>query len=537
MVKKGDQVSLTLGATVARDEGRLLERHGRTRVVDVFEAERAGARFVSLSGGCRRRRVVARVLLGPGVVAEAVEKPARRRAALGKVVGPGWVDDGLPKVAVRLGDEAVVDARELAVGKPRQRRSHALIGHPDIGVACGRGADGRLLGFRVKDPAHHRGSQLLALCQPVSFRCDVLIWWEKEEDVPVRNGQVENDFPGWKLVTASHMTVEPFFSPCQQYTVCHGRIKTLTIISTKPYDIFGLCSPPRHDSIPLVLIGVPGELVAAPLHPLIVHFDRRQRQDQPVFAQPTIMNHARKRGLIPALLCLPAVRVDCPHDDIHTAVRPVTAGLIREAHHFSGLWVKLGMGRERRTEDLAVEVVAANRLERDGVHRERRAVLLEGEEHAAPENDVGVCHGADDALDALVVGEGVTVAAKEAAAGAGLSDEAVGAHVALAQVGVAAGDADGCDSAVAIEVDVVLEQWWKPAVGLNPEECAVNIGWDRAAVLEVQDVALEAGRLVHRGEGRRAWEFDGGCRGEAPGAVIGNLRRKLVNVRHCNGCR
>ena len=77
------------------------------------------------------------------------------------------------------------------------------------------------------------------------------------------------------------------------------------------------------------------------------------------------------------------------------------------------------MRGERRRPNLALEIIPAQRLERDGVHGVRRTVLLAGEQHAPPEGDIGVGRGADDALDAFVVREGVAVAAEEAATGGG----------------------------------------------------------------------------------------------------------------------
>lgn len=127
------------------------------------------------------------------------------------------------------------------------------------------------------------------------------------------------------------------------------------------------------------------------------------------------------------------------------------------------------MRRKRRRANLALEIIPPQRLECRGVHGERRAVLLGREQHAAPKGDVGVGGGADHAVDGLVVGPRVAVAPEECAAVFGLGVVAVGVHEALLEVCVGVGDADGGYGAVAVEVDVIFEEWGEAMVRLGIE--------------------------------------------------------------------
>jgi len=219
MVEQGDQIPFTFCPSLAGNEGWLLESHGGPGEVYIFEAELLwwpittigclrGGSTVAVGVGGDSQRPVMDILIGPGVMPEAVEQSASRRSALCKVIRTSRVDDGLPEVSVRLGHVAVIDAGELAVGEPRDRWLDALIRHVHVSCLCG---SHRFLGFRVKDPSDGGRGELVPLGDAVARR-DVGVGREEEEDVAVGDGQVEGDLPRGKLVTACHVAMEPLFS-------------------------------------------------------------------------------------------------------------------------------------------------------------------------------------------------------------------------------------------------------------------------------------------------------------------------------------
>lgn len=253
------------------------------------------------------------------------------------------------------------------------------------------------------------------------------------------------------------------------------------------------------------------------------------------------MNHTRERRLIPRLLRLLPIGVDRPHHDIAAPIAAIPTGLVREADHLARVRVELGVRRKRRRDDLALKVVAAERLERDGVHGERRTVLLGREQHAAPEGDVGVARGAHDAPDRLVVRPRIAVPPEQAAPRRRLGAEPVRPDVPLLEVGVAPPDAHRRHGAVAVEVDVVLEERREPLVRLDAVEGPVDVPGQRARHLEVEDVALEPRRRVHAREHGRVGEPRGlAWRGEIAGGVVAGLLDawgEIEDVSHGEWCK
>lgn len=240
------------------------------------------------------------------------------------------------------------------------------------------------------------------------------------------------------------------------------------------------------------------------------------------------MNHARKGRLVPRFFRLLAICIDRPHDHIQASIIPIPAGLVRKADHLARLGIKFGVRSERRRLDLALKVVPPERLERDGVHGERRAVLLGREEHAAPKRDIGVTRGANHPLYGLVVRPRVAVPPKQAPARRRLGLVAIRPDIALLEVGVAGVDADRGHGAVAVEVDVVLKERREPVVGLDPVKGAVDVLGDGPRHLEVEDVALEPRGLVHRPEHFGVGE---GCRLAGRGELARRVARPLDGGR------
>ena len=192
--------------------------------------------------------------------------------------------------------------------------------------------------------------------------------------------------------------------------------KKRTVIRPEPLHILGLGPAPRHQPIPLVLVGIPGELVAAAPEALGRHLERRQREDDVVGRDAAIVDHAGEGGPEPDLFLHPAVAgSDGPDGHVGRAVGCVAARLVREADHVARARVELGVRREGRRRDLALKVVPAQGRERRRVQRERWAVLLARQQHPAPERDVGVGRGPDHPAHALVVRVGVAVPPEQAA--------------------------------------------------------------------------------------------------------------------------
>lgn len=121
---------------------------------------------------------------------QTVKQPARGGPALGEIVGPRRVDFGEPKVLVRLGDPAVVDAAEFAIGGPDERgRDACLVG----------------LGGWVEDPAGGGTGEAVGSRDKVG---GFGIGGPPEEDVAVGDGEVDDDVAVLVLVATGDMTVE-----------------------------------------------------------------------------------------------------------------------------------------------------------------------------------------------------------------------------------------------------------------------------------------------------------------------------------------
>lgn len=171
VIHQRDQIPLALAAAVPRNKRRLLERARRPSPIHVLRPRRA-----------RRVQV-------PRVVAQAIEQPAGRGAALGKVVGPGRVDLGQPEVLVRLGHPAVVDAAELAVGGPDERGRDARVG----------------FGGWVEDPARRGAGEAVGAGAPVGGSW---VGRPPEEDVAVGDGEVDDYVAVLVLVAAGDVAME-----------------------------------------------------------------------------------------------------------------------------------------------------------------------------------------------------------------------------------------------------------------------------------------------------------------------------------------
>ena len=155
----------------------------------------------------------------------------------------------------------------------------------------------------------------------------------------------------------------------------------------------------------------------------------------------------------------------------------------------------------RWAEHLALKVIPANRVEGVWVHRVRWSILLGSQEHSPPEENVRVCRSPNNTLHRLVIRVWVAVLAKQRLIMLGLVVITVRLDVSLLEMGLAIAEADSRDVAVTIEVHVGLVYRCEPVVGLDAEECPVNVLWDLARDLQIMDIALNAGWPIKALEG------------------------------------
>jgi len=69
---------------------------------------------------------------------------------------------------------------------------------------------------------------------------------------------------------------------------------------------------------------------------------------------------------------------------------------------------------------------------------------------------------------------------------------AVRPNKALLKVSMAVFDADGRHVAVAVEVDIILVDRREAVIRLDAEECAIDLGWDRACYFEIENITFNA---------------------------------------------
>lgn len=247
------------------------------------------------------------------------------------------------------------------------------------------------------------------------------------------------------------------------------------------------------------------------------------------------MNHAGKGRLVPRLLCLFPIGINGPNYNVAAPVVAITARFVRKADHLARVGIEFGMGSEGGRLNLPFEIIPAKSLHGNRVQGERRAVFFASEEHAPPERNIGIARGSNYALDTLIVRPGIAVPSEDAPPRGRLGFVAVRLDIALLEVGMAILDTDGRHGAVAVEVDVVFKQRREAMVWLDAVEGPVDVFWYRACDFEIENVALEAGGLVHAAENFCVGECGGlPWAGElALGIALGlDCRRDVEDVSH-----
>ncbi len=220
-------------------------------------------------------------------------------------------------------------------------------------------------------------------------------------------------------------------------------------------------------------------------------------EDRVVGGHPEVVHHAVVRDLEPHFVLLLPVRADLVVDHV-TSDQPLRR--IGECAHVTRLRVELRMRSKRRARNLPVEIRVPVSLEGPGIHRERRTVLLERQQLAVVNQNVGVGGAANAPLHALVVGERIAVRTKQGVPRFLFQRHLVRTRPALAEIHPAVVYVERRDHAVAVEPDVVVELRRQRRIGRDPIEDAVELGRHLAVELEVANVALDSRGLVEPAE-------------------------------------
>lgn len=232
-------------------------------------------------------------------------------------------------------------------------------------------------------------------------------------------------------------------------------------------------------------------MIATSLHPVQRALQRRQWQDEIILRDAAIVYHAAKWRLVPTLVDLSPVSIDGVDDDVATRVVAIAACLVAETNHLAGDGIELRMCSERRRDDLSIEVIPTDRLQSRRVHGERRSIFFHRQQRSTPEDDIRIGRRANNAFHQLIVGVQIAISAKQRPALLGLMHIALGLDIPLFEVHVAVLDPESSHCAIAIEVDVVLEDGRVPVVWLDAIECPIDIRRDDAVDFEIEDLAFE----------------------------------------------
>ncbi len=276
------------------------------------------------------------------------------------------------------------------------------------------------------------------------------------------------------------------------------------VAGLEPADVLAVPVAGQHAEIDRQR-GVPAEVRQARTQALLARDDRHDVEQGVVLGHAEVVHHAVVGDLEPRLPHDLALRVDLVigHVAGQQALRRIA-----EADHVAAHRVELGVGGEGLALYLAVEVPVAMGLQRDGVHGDGRAVLLQRPQLAAVDDGVGVGGAADPAADGGVIVDRVTVVAEQGLAGLVLQLPLVGPDPAVLEIDPPLMEAERGDHPVAVEPDVVAHARGELRIGVHPEEGAVDVLRDLAVHIQVGQVDLIAGRGHEALEVRGAGEMD-----------------------------
>jgi hypothetical protein len=248
-----------------------------------------------------------------------------------------------------------------------------------------------------------------------------------------------------------------------------------TIVSAQPYDVFRFPIPTRNDAIPLVFFWIPSKVVPALFQSVLIHLNRCQRKDEIILGYGAVMNHAAEWRRVPAFLCLFPIFVNCVDNNITARIVPITSGFIAIAHHLTSVWIELGMSGKGRRLNLAVKVVPANGLKSNWAHSKRRPIFFHRKQNASPEDDVGIRCCSDDAFHHLIVGIWISVFPEQCLSSFSLGFEAICVHVSLPEIYVAILKPKRRNGAIAVEMNILLEQGWELVIRLYTIEGTIYV--------------------------------------------------------------
>ena len=281
-----------------------------------------------------------------------------------------------------------------------------------------------------------------------------------------------------------------------------------------PLDVLAVAAPPHHAEV-----GRQGRVpspVHAPLgHLLGVGRQRRRQEDDVLLGHAEVVDHAGVGALDPGRPDHLAGLVGREHLDVGCveALR-----LVAEADHLAGHRVQLGVGGEgQRLHAPAEGVVVVGGLQRDGIHRHRRGILLHREQLLVVVDDLGVGGAARQALHRGIVGAGVAVHAEQRAPRRVLRLPSLVPDITALVVDVAVLDAEHRDVAFPVEGNVrrILVGLGILRVRAHPVERAVQVRRQLTLDLAVVEVSsLGAVRGAPDGPARAEPERTAGGLGE-----------------------
>ncbi len=258
-----------------------------------------------------------------------------------------------------------------------------------------------------------------------------------------------------------------------------------------PLDVAAVAAP-AHDPEIGGQGGVPGPVRAALVEQVLIGGERDGQEGDVLLGDPEVVDHAGVGGLDPGRPVHRAGLVAGEHLDIG---RVEALGLIAEGDHLAGHRIELGVGGEGQRLHAAAEgVVVVGGLQRQGIHRHRRGVLLHREQLAVVIDDLGVGRAAAEPLDRGIVGGRIAVHAEQRTARLVLGFPALVPGIAGAVVDVAVLDAEHRDMAFPVEGDVhlVLVGLGVLGIGADPVEDAVQAVGQLALHLAVVEIDLRA---------------------------------------------
>ena len=167
-------------------------------------------------------------------------------------------------------------------------------------------------------------------------------------------------------------------------------------------------------------------------------------------------------------------------------------GRVGEGAHITGARIDLRVRGEGRAFDLSLEIGVALGLQGERIHRQRRTVFLQRQQLSAVHQDVGIGGAAVAPGHGRVVVERITIGAEQGVAGAFFQNELVGTGAALLEVDATIVKTEHGDHAVAVEPDVIAQEWGKLRIGGNPVERAVDVARHFTVEFEIVDVRFQA---------------------------------------------